>query len=591
MTWRERLVTGSCLVLLVVLGAAMAAPAVPGPAAALPTRPAAAPAEQLVVREGLIGPVETLNPLFVRTRAERDITALLFRGLTRLGPGSASGSTSAATPDSASGATLSGDLAESWTASSDGLTYTFQLRPDAVWHDGVPVTADDVVYTVLVLQHPDYSGPLAGRWQGVIPERLGDHTVRLRLPTPNATFLASTTQPILPAHLLSATPVAQLASSPFGRNPVGTGPFRLVSLDQNGARLERFGGGLAEGSSLPTLPPLPLDPLAWPRSATPIPSIAGFVFTFYPNAEALATAFAAGDIDAAGGLPAAQARSLAAAGGARILRYPRTVLTAVVLNLRFGRTLFRSAAERRALLLAIDRQAIVRGVLEGMGSAADSLVPPTSWAFNRQAAGGVPFSRTEAVKLLRAAGWQRIAGEWNRPGVAGAVSVELVTVDAATNPLSYAVAERVAAYWQTLGLKVRLQPLPVENLVTDKLVPGSFDAAVIDLTMGPDPDIYPLLASSQAVQGGSNISGYQSTNLDPLLEQARLPAGREARQARMAALEAALAKELPILPLVYADYVYLVRDTVSGPTPREISDPSERFWDVLTWRVAESAGP
>jgi hypothetical protein len=59
----------------------------------------------------------------------------------------------------------------------------------------------------------------------------------------------------------------------------------------------------------------------------------------------------------------------------------------------------------------------------------------------------------------------------------------------------------------------------------------------------------------------------------------------------MAALQAALAKDLPILPLVYADYVYVVRDTVDGPRPREIAEPSERFWDVLTWRVAEPAGP
>jgi ABC-type transport system substrate-binding protein len=241
--------------------------------------------------------------------------------------------------------------------------------------------------------------------------------------------------------------------------------------------------------------------------------------------------------------------------------------------------------------MSIDRDAIVRDTLGGMGSRADSLVPPTSAVFDREAAAEVPFSRPEAVKLLRSQGWRRTDGVWDRPGVPGAVSVELVTVDEATNPTAYAVAERVAAYLETLGLKVQLQPLPVENLVADKLVPGSFDAAVVDLTMGPDPDIEPLLASSQAVDGGSNISGYQSAALDKLLAEARLPGTDEEHRARMAALEAGLARELPILPLVYADYVYVVRDSVAGPQPREITEASERFWDVLTWRVAEPAEP
>ena len=575
MTLRERIVLAVGLVLLVVVGSAMAVTAAPPGGSALSPGAALSPDEQLVVREGLVGPVDTLNPLFARTRAELDISALLFRGLTRLGPGNS----------------LVPDLAEGWSVSPDGRAYTFQLRRDVVWHDGTPFTADDVVYTVLTLQHPDYRGPLAGRWQGVAAERLGDHVVRLTLPSADATFLASAPQPILPAHILSTIPVAQIRSSAFDRSPIGTGPFRLVSIDESGARLERFVPALVEESASRTLPPLPLDPLAWGRASTTERGVDAFAFTFYPSNAAVAAAFAAGDIDAAGGLGADDARRLAAEPGVRILRYPRTVLTGVLLNLRFGRTLLRSADERRALLLAIDRDAIVRDVLGGMGSRADSLVPPTSWAFDQKAAGRVPFSRPQAVKDLRAAGWRRTDSRWDRPGVDGAVSLELVTVDEATNPVAYAVAERVAAYWETLGLEVRLQPLPVQDLVSDKLVPGSFDAAVVDLNMGVDPDIYPLLASSQAVDGGSNISGYQSAALDPLLEKARLPASAGVRKERMAALQAALAKELPILPLVYADYVYVVRDTVHGPRPREIAEPSDRFWDVLTWRLAEPAGP
>ena len=565
MTRRDRLVLSLAIAALVAsAGAMIVLPPPADTAASAPTT--APPPAPRTFRDGEVGTISTLDPLFARSRPELDVDALLFSGLTRLGP---------------DGTVVPG-LAASWSGSPDGRTWTFHLRGGATWHDGVPVTADDVVFTVLTTQHPGYHGPLDGAWQGVTVQELDRLDVRFTLASPVADFPLAARSPILPAHLLDNVPIAALGTTSFELHPIGSGPYRLVSLDPSGAVLARVDNSAAASSA----PTLPADPSSWQPPA----DIQRIELRLFSDQNALAAAFEDGAVDAAGGLAPDLATRLAALPGTRLVRYPRSVLTAVMLNLRFGHNLFQNPHVRRALLLAIDRDALVRTELGGLGVRADTLVPPASWAFNPQAAGRVPYDRSAAAKELLAAGWRRSGSGWLRPGAKGTVSVELLTVDAATNPLDYAIASQVAADWQALGLPVRFTVLTADQAVSDKLVPGVYDAAVVDLNVGLDADLYPLLASAQAPVGGSNLSGFQSVKLDALLEAARAYAPPAQRASRVAAVEADLAQELPILPLAYADFPYVVRDTVQGPAPRLVSDPGERFWDVLTWRLAKPAG-
>lgn len=572
MELRDRLLVAFALLGLALLGGSLVAapPADPEPT---PSPPGAG--AERVLREGVVGVVATLDPLYTTTQAERDLASLIFSGLTRLGPGNS----------------LAPDLAEAWSAAADGKSYTFRLRRDLRWHDGLPVTSDDVVFTVRSLQHPDYDGHLQGAWRGIDVRRIDGRTVRFHLKTATPGFLQLTTMPILPAHLFADTPVADRAASPFGLDPIGSGPFQLESLGGEGARLVRAQAGqaaLLEPVASPSVA-APAEPTP-SRAGRPAAALDAVEFHFYDDEAALAEAFDRGEVDAAAGLSAELAEATATAasvGGSHVVTYPRTVLTAVVLNLRPDRAAFRDARVRRALLMSIDRQAIVAAVLGGAGRLSDTPIPPASDIYDPASGTAVPFDRKEAARLFAAAGWKRGDDGWVRPGVKGVVAFEVSTVEAAANPIAAAVAERVVADWRAAGLAPVLVPYSGTELAERKLGSRQYEAAVVDMNLGHDPDLFPLFASSQAVAGGSNVAGYQSARLDALLNASRAFVDAATRNTRYKSLQQTLAAQLPLLPICFADYGYLVRDSLEGPDPRLISSPEERFWDVLTWRLAD----
>jgi peptide/nickel transport system substrate-binding protein len=279
-------------------------------------------------------------------------------------------------------------------------------------------------------------------------------------------------------------------------------------------------------------------------------------------------------------------RELASTKGSRALRYPGSTLTAVLLNLRPGHPEFANPAVRTALLAAIDRRRLIDDAFAMGAGSATSPIPPTSALFDPAADPAVAYDPEGAKAALLKAGWTAAADGWHLPGVATPISIELLSPDEASNPAAFGTAVAVARDWTRLGLTVKHEPLAPGEFSSGRLATGQFEAAVGDITIGLDPDLYPLFASSQTRTGGSNVIGLQDQALDKLLAAARGPGAAEARMAAYSALETQLAKGRYLLPLAFADESIVVRDTVEGPVVRQVGDPADRFWDVLTWRLA-----
>lgn len=571
----DHAVIGGLVVVLALLALAIGVPAF-SPSSATPSAsPTLEPA--VPYREGTIGRPVSVNPLGARTQADRDLVALTFSGLVRLGPDG----------------NLIPDLASRWMTDETGKSWTFSLRPDATWHDGEPLTAHDVVFTINVLRDPNYTGPGAGSWSEVTATAVDARTVRFDLATPLGGFLQLATQPIAPAHLLSGVPVTELADDPFGQAPVGSASFVVLELDAHHAVLEPAAKVLAarnDGPEPQASAGVPTDALATAgptkRPSIAEPKLARIEFRFFDDAASLERAFEAGEIDAASGLSPAQVANLVTvADGARALRSPGTTLTSVLLNLRLGHPELRDPAVRAALLAALDRPAIIDDAFGGMATQADSMIPPSSWAFDRVASAPVAHDAAGAAKALTKAGWTKVDDRWRPAKATEPYVIELLSPSAEMNPTLHAVAQRVAADWDGLGFTVKLVERDPGSSLTDPLREGKFTAAVLDIAIGLDPDVYPFLASSQTRSGGLNLIGLQDPTLDGLLAAARKPGDLAARKAAYSALQKQLTTGQYVLPLAFADEVVATRNHVQDIVVQPVGDPSDRFWDVLTWRL------
>jgi peptide/nickel transport system substrate-binding protein len=529
--------------------------------------------------EGVLGRATNASPFGARSAADRALVSLLFRGLVKLGPGSS----------------IVGDLATSWEADGSGSAWTFHLRPDQHWQDGEPITADDVAFTIGVLSNPAYTGPGAESWRDVTATVIDSSTVTLHLTTPLGGFLQAATQPIAPAHVLAVVPPDQLADDPFGTQPVVSGPFRLVFLDTQRALLAALtpeaAPGVPGGPNFAT--PRPTDSLAssrpTPRPDVSVPYLSTIDLRYYDDVATLRADWIAGDLDAASGLPPADASDLAQTPGARLVRYPGTTLLAATLDLRARRHEFQDPTVRLGLLEAIDRDSIVRQVLDGLGARADSLIPPSSAMFDPAVSAPIPFDLVLARKRLVDAGWKESGGSWIPKGATEPLVIELLCPEQAANPVAYGVAVEIESAWQALGLAVRLLPLPAAELLGNRLGRGDFQVAVVPLAIGLDPDVYPLLAASQTRTGGSNVVGLQDPDLDKLLVAARTPVDVDARVAAYSELQKRLEQRNYILPVAFRDDVVVFRDTVLGPVSRAVGSSGDRYWDVLTWRLADGS--
>jgi len=509
--------------------------------------------------EGLAGNPQYINPILCQyNQVDRDLCSLIFNGLTKLNE------RGEAVPD----------LAEGWEISDDCLAYTFHLRRDVLWHDAVPFSADDVVFTVQAMQGPGYRGDpyLAELWRSVEVVKVNSHTVKFTLRGPFAPFLDYTTIGILPAHLLAEIPAESLPNDPFSLHPIGTGLFQVEEVSAAHALLQ-----------------------ANPLFYGPKPYLNKIEFRFYPNRESVLGAYERGEVQGISRvLPQDLPKAVEANSGLQLFSAQLTGYTLIFLNLQDPELpFFQEKLVRQALLYAIDRQKLVDRVLKGQGLVAHSPILPETWAYDN----GVvryEYDPERAEDLLTKAGWHTpthlsaMAGDTNGEGSESAREEEGVrlafTLLINDDPLHVELAREIARQWEAIGVQATLRAIG-SGLVREYLVPREFEALLIDLELHGDPDPYPLWHSTQANGEGQNYAGFVSYEVDKLLEEARCTTDSGRRAELYRRFQEIFADEVPSLLLYYPIYTYAVDEKVKGVQLGPMGDPSDRFRNVTEWYI------
>ena len=449
---------------------------------------------------------------------------------------------------------LQGDLAESWTFSNDGLTYTFKIRRGVKWHDGVPFTSKDVKFTYDTIT----SKKLVASGNFKIVDRIDcpdDYTVVIRLKSPNAAFLSALTgyslgcSQIIPEHLYAGT---DIQTNPHNYKPIGTGPYKFVEWVKGShvtleANKDYYGGG---------------------------PYIGKLIYKIIPDISTALIALEAGEIHYMGAPPPTEIPRLKTLKGIGVYMQPGNDILYMAVNLAHPRSPLTNKKVRQALYTAINRKSIVDNIVI-------YAVPSTSCYTKAQAAYYDPKVAemypvegdiAKANRMLDEAGYPRDASGKR-------FSVSIWTRVGATDREDACMA--VKQWWKQLGVDATVQTIEFTTLQNSFWNERDYECVVWSSGMGPDPDIaYTRLHSSEIYRGGKNAYSFKNSRIDELLDLGRRNPDPKMRAVYYSEIQRIVMDELPFMPLWEGSAIHVWNREFEGlpNLPIPFQYPLNRVW-------------
>ncbi len=497
--------------------------------------------------EGLIGTPRYINPLLAQASdTDRDMVSLIYSGLLKY---NADGK-------------LVPDLAKSYDISSDGLNYTIYLKQNASWHDGEPVTIDDIIFTVRTAQNQDYGSIETANWSGVDIERVDDYTLIFKLNNKYAQFLNNLTLNILPQHIWQDIKPINFNRSEFNLKPIGSGPFQFSKLkkDKDGqivsyelASNKNFYDGR--------------------------PYIDKIVLNFYGSEDELIDAYNKNDVENIGYISSSNLSKVKFQSRLNIneLQIPRYFAAFFNSN---KSDLLANKNIRLALAYATDKQAIINKILAGYGQPVDSPLIGGLTEVNKDVK-KYAFDSELAKKVLAESGWSAQDESGILYKGKQKLSVKLTT---STWPELTGVAEELKEQWSKIGFEVSVESLPMTNL-QQAIRERNYEVLIFGEILNVDPDPFSLWHSSQKKERGLNLALYDNKTADTILEQARQTLNPVERLKMYDDFQQILIEDIPAIFLYNPDYIYCQTKDIKGFGSKIISMPSDRFLGIEKWYI------
>lgn len=488
---------------------------------------------------GSIGEPSVLIPMLASDGASHDVSGLIYNGLVKYD----------------TDLTLTGDLAEDWEISDDGLTITFYLRKGVRWEDGTPFTAEDVYFGFKTIIDPKTPTAYAEDFRQVKTAKVLDpHTFQVTYAKPFAPALGSWgSLPVLPKHLLEGKDITK---SELTRKPVGLGPFKFREW----------------------LPGEKLILDASPNYFKGRPRLHNYIFRFIPDKATMFLELQAGSLDLMELTPLQYTRqtdSLYFKNNFQKFKYP--VFSYSYLGFNFRHPWFQDKRVRQAIAHAINKQEIIDGVLLGLGQQATGPFVPHTWPYNPDVK-KYHYDPDRARELLADAGWGDTDGDGVLDREGKAFTFTILTNMG--NPLRLKAATIIQWRLEMVGIKVDIRVLEWATFINDFVDKRRFQALILGWSIGLDPDQYDIWHSSKTGEKEMNFISFKNAEVDTLLEKGRRTFNQEERKNYYYRLQEILAEELPyiFLYVTYALPIVHSRFKNIKPTPIGIGYNIERWF-------------
>jgi peptide/nickel transport system substrate-binding protein len=478
------------------------------------------PAHGGSLSEGLVGSSRFINPLLELSDADRDLTYLVYSGLMR----------------ATSNGDLIPDLAESSKVSDDGLTYTFKIRDDAYFHDGVKVTADDVEYTIQTAQDINLRSPKRNNWVGVEIEKISTNEITFKLKQPYSPFLENTTLGILPKHIWGNATTDELPFSSYNIEPIGSGPYKINKISRNSSGI-----------------PVYYELSAFKDYTLGEPFISTLKFNFYSNEKALSDAYLSGEIDSTSSINPQNLDDLKNKKEMTAEKISLPRVFGVFFNQNQAKV-FLNKEVRTALNMTVDRDRIISEVLSGYGEKIDGPLPNS--ILPELNGSNTTYDKDQAIKqakeVLTKAGWKFNEADkiWEKK--VGKTEVQKLAFSISTSNITdlKKVADILKEDWALLGVPVEIQTFDPSDLNQSIISQRKYDALLFGEIINRSLDLFAFWHSSQR-NTGSNVAMYTNSKADGLLEEARQITDKDERLKKYALVEAEIKNDIPAILFIH----------------------------------------
>ena len=503
--------------------------------------------------EGLIGQPRHINPILAGTPVDMDLARIIYNGLYKFD----------------ADLNLVPDLADSMPEiAPSGKEYTIRLKEELYWQDGVKITADDLVYTFLAVQNPDYQSPSRFSWSRVEIQKIDARTVKIITREASATFIANFTLGILPKHIWESVPAESFALSKFNVEPVGSGPFQIKEMKRGG------------GGEIRSITFKPFDRYHLGR-----PYLNRVIFKFYATTDELISAYQKRDIMSLGYRPFDDKLFIQPKSKVRQFFLPLPEYQAVFINRSKNPAPLEDVRVRTALAKAVDKRKIIAEVYGSQSSESYGPILPGHLGYHEQIPGADMniYDPEKSKALLDEAGWQMDPENGFRKDKLN----RIITLSLATNnlPQNVRVAGSLKEMWENIGIQIILNIETVGDLDEKFIRPRNYELLLYSENVGADPDPWPYWHSSQLRDPGLNLSTFSNAQADKLLVEARANILPDERAAKYRKFQEIFVGDVPAIFVSRNIFVYNVATDVKGISLQTIVSPSERFADIAKWYI------
>lgn len=497
------------------------------------------------IREGIIGTPRFINPVFAQSAADKDLTSLIYSGLMR-----------------DLGEELVPDLAKEYSVSDNGREYEFTIRESAVFHDGIKVKPEDIIFTVNTIQDFLIKSPYRTQWEGVEIEKVDSDTVVFKLKQPYSDFLHNTTVGILPSHLWQNVPPEQFGFSEYNIRPVGSGPFVFKSLKEDSSGI-----------------PVEYTLTGNKNFTLGRPFLEQIKVVFYPDEKSAVRGYEDKETTNIASLtPEETMDKLLKDKKTQTVIYPLSRVFGIFFNSN-NNQLLRNEYIIEAIDLAINKSHVVDFVLHGYGEIANGPVPGIEENENN-------YDPDRAREILENNNWvlnkQSGIREKNLNSTNMPLSISLST---SNTPELKNTAELIKAYLIEIGVNLDTKIFEPGNLQQDIIRQRDYEALLFGQVIERKSDIYAFWHSSQRNDPGLNVSVYTNSKVDELLEKLRVETNKEKVNEFLQELDNIIKNEKPAVFLYSPSLIYITKDNLRGLNGTPIGSAEDRFQEVYKWFI------